>query len=148
MESIKRFLQPPFSGIPSSQQYHSTAKSAYPSYLFHHKELIHDFSKGKKVYKKRLTNAINYLHFVDKPILVHLQHLRFKETLLVKAFPEPCLGDEIICLWLDEYKKGLELEKCRLIRDLSRRRLPCLRLGLGTSARLQCTNMLTRDFVA
>ena len=52
---------------------------------------------------------------MGKPILVHLQHPRFQESLLVKAFPEPCMGEEIICLWLDEYKKGLELEKCRFL---------------------------------
>ena len=115
MESIRSQPEVFSSGKPSQDGYLSAPKAGYPSYLFRHKELTQNFSSGKKVHQKRLTNALNHLHFLGKPILVHLQHPRFNESLLVKAFPEPCLGGEIICLWLDEYKKGLELEKCRFL---------------------------------
>ena len=89
--------------------------SASPPRLFHHQALMHDLGKAKKIYQKALTNTLNYIHFTGKTVLVHLQHPRFQESLLLKAHPTPCIGDELTCHWPEEHQTGLELEKYQFV---------------------------------
>jgi hypothetical protein len=53
--------------------------------------------------KKKLTNTLNYLHFKGDHLYALLKHPRCEEGILVKAHPEPCLGDELICHWDQTY---------------------------------------------
>ena len=53
--------------------------------------------------KKKLTNTLNYLHFKGDHLYVLLKHPRYEEGILVKAHPEPCLGDELTCHWSQAY---------------------------------------------
>lgn len=49
--------------------------------------------------RKVLTNILNYLHFLDRPIFVHLQETDFGRSYLFEALPEPCLDGDVTCRW-------------------------------------------------
>jgi hypothetical protein len=43
-------------------------------------------------------------------ILVHLRCPEYEEPILVRAYPEACLGSEVTCRWLDDEGSGIELK--------------------------------------
>ena len=74
-----------------------------PPWLFRHDDLIRTMASADRIDKKKLANTLNYLHFKGDPLYVLLKHPRYEEEVLVKAHPEPCLGDELICNWDKAY---------------------------------------------
>jgi hypothetical protein len=81
-----------------------------PPWLFQHRDLVHALENAKTINRQELSNTINYLHFMDKYALVHLGHPKFDESILVRANPEPCLGEKITCRWSEEHPSELDLE--------------------------------------
>jgi hypothetical protein len=71
--------------------------------LFRHNDLIRTVASADRIDKKKLTNTLNYLHFKGDHLYVLLKHPQYEEGILVKAHPEPCLGDELICHWNQAY---------------------------------------------
>ena len=59
------------------------------------------FESAKVLFQEELINLINYLHFSDRHVFVLFQHRSYDEYILVKAYPEPCLENELTCR-LDE----------------------------------------------
>ena len=49
--------------------------------------------------RKVLANVVNYLHFSDRSLLVHVQNADYSGDCLVAAEPEPCLDGDITCRW-------------------------------------------------
>jgi hypothetical protein len=74
-----------------------------PPWLFRHNDLIRTMASAGSIDKKKLTNILNYLHFKKDHLYVLLKHPRYEEGILVKAHPEPCLGDELFCHWNQAY---------------------------------------------
>ena len=74
-----------------------------PPWLFHHNDLMSTITSAVRIDKKKLVNTINYLHFKGNNLYVLLKHPRYEEWVLVKADPEPCLGEELICRWDPTY---------------------------------------------
>jgi hypothetical protein len=72
-----------------------------PPWLFKHQDLMHALENAQKVSKDLLINLVNHVHFTNGSILVLLRDSRFDESILVKAFPEPCLGQMLSCRWAD-----------------------------------------------
>jgi len=74
-----------------------------PPWLFRHNDLISTMTSAGRIDKKKLTNTLNYLHFKGDQLYTLLKHPQYEEAILVKAHPEPCLGDELICHWNQAY---------------------------------------------
>lgn len=66
-----------------------------PPWLFQHQDLINAIENAGLVDQKDLINMLNYIHFTDRHILVHLLHTHYKESIVLKAYPKPCLGKEL-----------------------------------------------------
>jgi hypothetical protein len=58
-----------------------------------------NFHHRKEIRKDHLINKLNYIHFQDETILFNFKHLKYNQTLSVKAKPQPCKGDELHCIW-------------------------------------------------
>lgn len=60
--------------------------------------------------RKALTNIINYFHFSDRTMLVHLQGSALAESYLFEVYPEPCLDGDVTCRWAESPElEGTEL---------------------------------------
>jgi len=55
---------------------------------------------GKKLSKKFLINALNYVNFQDGTILINFKHLKYGNIFSVQAKPQPCLENILDCLWV------------------------------------------------
>ncbi len=78
-----------------------------PLRLFHHHGLTNDYGNGKLINQKTLVGRLNHLNFTNGHVFVHLRHPKYDEGILAKAFPEPCLGNELTCQWADDKIAGL-----------------------------------------
>lgn len=85
-------------------------KSTLPPWVFQHQDLIHDIENSKKIFKKALINRLNHINFIEGYVLAHLYHAKYEENILIKASPEPCLGEELTCRWSDGKVAELKLE--------------------------------------
>ena len=56
-------------------------------------------TQGKEIRKKYLINKLNYINFQDGTVLVNFKHAKYDHTLTRRAKPQPCLGEELKCLW-------------------------------------------------
>jgi hypothetical protein len=72
-----------------------------PPWLFKHQDLMHALENAQKVSREFVTNLLNHVHFTGGSILVLLRDTRFEGSILLKAFPEPCLGQTLFCRWAD-----------------------------------------------
>ena len=82
-----------------------------PLWLFQHQELVQQLHEGHPVDKETLINALNYIHFMEKSVLVHLRDPEFRDSILVRAFPEPCLGGELVCHWAERPLSDTHLDR-------------------------------------
>ena len=74
-----------------------------PPWLFRHDDMIKELSSASLIEKEKLANILNYIHFTSGHIYALLQHPEYEEGILVNAYPEPCLGDELTCRWDQTY---------------------------------------------
>ena len=51
--------------------------------------------------KKRLINTFNHIHFNSGNVFIHFQHLTDNRPLKLRASPQPCVNDRLVCLWED-----------------------------------------------
>jgi len=56
----------------------------------------------KKISRLELTNRLNYLNFQNRPVLIHFANNRYDSTISLKALPQPCTNEHLVCLWHDE----------------------------------------------
>ncbi|MDH4205748.1 MAG: hypothetical protein OEV45_09495 [Desulfobacteraceae bacterium] len=66
-------------------------------------------TKGKEIRKKHLINKLNYINFQDGTILVNFKHIKYDHTVSHRAKPQPCLGEELKCLWIETDKISQQL---------------------------------------
>ncbi len=66
-------------------------------------------TKGKEIRKKHLINKLNYINFQDGTVLVNFKHLKYNHTVSYRAKPQPCLGEELKCLWIETDKISQQL---------------------------------------
>jgi len=97
-------------GSDVGEKNHDTAPT-YP-WLFRHEDLIRALDNACSVPKEKLVNIINYTHFINGSISVYLRHPQYEEGILITAYPEPCLGEELTCRWDETYGK-YNLERYR-----------------------------------
>ncbi len=93
----------------------SKEKYLLPPWLFQHQDLVHALESSTKVDQDTMTNILNHINFIDGYVLVHIRHPKYEESILVRAYPEPCLGKELTCRLSDENISGLNLEKYQFL---------------------------------
>ena len=64
----------------------------------------------QKLSKEQLVNKLNYLNFQDEPILINFKHKKYGQEYTCPAKPQPCLGEEVICTWVDPSAIKAKLE--------------------------------------
>lgn len=72
------------------------------AHLFQNTDLDSQLEQSRKVSKKYLVNILNYINFQDSTILINLKHLKYDNIISLPAKPQPCLGDTLDCLWVQE----------------------------------------------
>ncbi len=55
-----------------------------------------------KVDKTQLINKLNFINFQDGTVSVNFKHLRYDKKITLKATPQPCMGDLVDCLWIED----------------------------------------------
>jgi hypothetical protein len=55
----------------------------------------------QRVTKKRLVDSLNNVNFRENPVMVNLEHARYGTPLFLRAYPQPCSGDMLHCLWAE-----------------------------------------------
>jgi hypothetical protein len=55
--------------------------------------------QSRRISKKRLTDALNYLNFQNATILINFQHAQYGNSLSLHAYPQPCTDDTLKCVW-------------------------------------------------
>jgi len=89
--------------------------------VFRHKELINTLETSHVIDQPALTNLINHIHFSDGFLGVLMAQSQHKQTVMVYASPQPCMGSTVTCLWRDRDRAALNLENleflCLLIDD-------------------------------
>jgi hypothetical protein len=78
--------------------------------LFRHRELFKDLDKARELDQPALTNIINHIHFTDGFVQILMAHPLYKETIVLRAFPGPCMGNHVTCSWADNSFSGLDLQ--------------------------------------
>jgi len=86
-----------------------------PPWLFQHQDLIHALESAHPVDQKDLINTLNHIHFMDRYILVHFNHPKYEESILVRAYLDPCHGRKLTCHLLDENISGLKLKNYQFL---------------------------------
>lgn len=86
-----------------------------PHWLFQHEDLVDLVESGNLVDQEALTNTLNRIHFVDGYILVHLRRPKKEEDILVRAYPQPCLGSKLTCRWSSEDLLGIKPENYQFL---------------------------------
>ena len=65
-------------------------------------EKAHDRqTEVQKVSKKRLIDSLNSVNFRENPIMVNLEHTRYGNPLFLRAYPQPCSGELLHCVWAE-----------------------------------------------
>ena len=82
-------------------------------WLFTNQELMHNLEKARTVSSKSLINAVNHIHFSDGWVFVLLTHTIYREDVLLKSRPGPCIGTHLTCSWADSRVSSLNLEDFR-----------------------------------
>jgi hypothetical protein len=56
---------------------------------------------AQRITKKRLVDSLNCVNFRGDPITVNFEHARYGTFLFLQAYPQPCSGDMLHCLWAE-----------------------------------------------
>jgi hypothetical protein len=73
---------------------------------------------GKKLSRKFLINALNFVNFQDCTILVNFKHIKHGSILSLKAKPQPCLENILDCLWVQKEGLSQKLSSYRFLNFL------------------------------
>jgi len=87
----------------------------FPPCLFHHQEMVHALESAQQVDKETLINTLNHIHFMEESILLQLRHPKYEESILTRAYPEPCLGGKLTCRLSNKNLSGLDLKSYHLM---------------------------------
>jgi hypothetical protein len=86
-----------------------------PPWLFQHQDLINTLESARPVDREALINTLNHIHFTNGYILVHLSNPEYEENVLVRVYPEPCIGKELRCRWAEKTLSALDLENYQIM---------------------------------
>jgi len=58
----------------------------------------------KKISRQQLVNKLNFINFQDETILINFKHNKFGHVFSWPAKPQPSMGEEVLCTWVDAAK--------------------------------------------
>ena len=58
----------------------------------------------QKINRQQLVNKLNYINFQDETILIKFVHKKFRHALTYPAKPQPSMGEDVLCTWMDASK--------------------------------------------
>jgi len=70
--------------------------------LFCHSEIESRMEEGRKISKKQLTDALNYINFQDGTILLIFKHLKYNKMISINVRPQACIDDNLDCYWMKD----------------------------------------------
>lgn len=76
--------------------------------LFQNRRLQEGIESHKKITRKDLINALNYVHFQDESILLNFRHKKYHSILSVQARPRPCMGERLDCILIGKSEGALD----------------------------------------
>ncbi len=76
----------------------STSPQFAPSRIFQHGKLFDELGIQRLWDQKKLVNKLNHINFIDGHISILFNDDITDEQILIKAYPQPCIKDELICL--------------------------------------------------
>ncbi|MEN6376216.1 MAG: PilZ domain-containing protein [Smithella sp.] len=79
--------------------------------IFKHGQLFDELCIEKFWSQKKLINKLNHINFTDSHIFILFNSDITNEQIIVKAYPRPCVKDELVCR-LDSETNPSDLEKC------------------------------------
>jgi hypothetical protein len=82
-----------------------------PPWIFQHGKLFDELGIQRLWDQKKLINKLNHINFIDGHIFILFHNDTTNEQILIKAYPEPCIKDELVCR-LDIQTNPHDLEKC------------------------------------
>ena len=82
-----------------------------PPPLFKNLDLTKISKSAPRIDKRKLINTINHLNFTDGYLWAHLRDPRYEEDIFLHAYPQPCMGETITCLWSKENMTGFEYHR-------------------------------------
>ena len=88
---------------------------SFPPCLFHHEEMLQALEIAQQVDKETLINMLNHIHFMEESILLQLRHPKYGGSILMRAYPEPCLGGNLACRLSNKNLSGLDLNSYHLV---------------------------------
>ena len=81
-----------------------------PPWIFQHDKLFDELGIQKLCDQNKLINKLNHINFTDGHISILFNNNLTNEQILIKACPQPCIKDELIC-HLDIQTNPADLEK-------------------------------------
>lgn len=57
--------------------------------------------KEKELTRRELINKLNHIHFQGRSILVNFKRIRDDRIISLAAYPHPCFGRHMVCLWAE-----------------------------------------------
>ncbi len=69
------------------------------STLKHNTHETNGVKQGLAVTQHELINQLNLINFQNQPILVNFKHPKYQRTITLKAVPQPCFNQDLVCLW-------------------------------------------------
>ncbi|MFC1885716.1 hypothetical protein ACFLZM_01475 [Thermodesulfobacteriota bacterium] len=76
---------------------------------------ISEMADAQRINQNKLVNTINHLHFTDQHVYVYFRHPKYKDDLMLKVFPYPCLGERLTCRWSERRNTIFELESYQFL---------------------------------
>jgi hypothetical protein len=64
----------------------------------------------QKISRQQLVNKLNYINFQDETILINFIHKKFGHAFACPATPQPSMGEEVLCTWVDASKLKTRLK--------------------------------------
>ena len=111
---ISRGAEPVYES-PGSLEKKPSKRLRFAPSLFRHEALMNDPDTARALDQPDLTNRLNHIHFTDGFVNVLMRHPQYKETIMLRAFPEPCMGNRVTCSWADDASSDLDLQKLEFL---------------------------------
>lgn len=76
--------------------------SQLPPWLFRHRDSVSAFEQATMVGMTSLINTLNHINFIGGPVFILLEHVKYDESIFVKAYPESSTEAELTCYFTQE----------------------------------------------